>query len=101
MARTAFDGAWSVVIDTQTGGCDPQYRFGVQIVNGNVVYDGGGAANVQGQVAPNGGVWVRVSAGGQQADGQGRMSRDSGGGGWRGQGPAGACVGTWQAVRRS
>jgi hypothetical protein len=101
VARTAFDGAWSVVINTQTGGCDPQYRFGVQIINGNVVYDGGGAANVQGQVAPNGGVWVRVSSGGQQADGQGRMSRDSGGGGWRGQGPAGTCVGTWQAVRRS
>jgi hypothetical protein len=101
VARNAFDGAWSVVISTQSGGCDPQYRFGVQIINGNVVYDGGGAANIQGQVAPNGGVWVRVSSGGQQADGQGRMSRDYGTGSWRGQGGAGACAGTWQAARRS
>jgi len=100
VARNAFDGSWSVVISTQSGGCDPQYRFGMQIINGNVVYEGGGPANIQGQVSPNGGVWVSVSSGGQQANGQGRLSRDSGTGSWRGQGAAGTCAGTWQAVRR-
>jgi hypothetical protein len=97
---TAFDGAWSVVINTHSGPCDPQYRFGVQIVDGNIIHDGGGVANVQGEVAPNGSVWVHVSAGAQAASGQGRLTRDSGTGSWSGQGSAGTCVGSWQAVRR-
>jgi hypothetical protein len=96
----AYDGSWSVVINTENGACDPQYRFGVQIINGNVVYDGGGGANLQGQVSPNGAVWVSVAAAGQRADGQGRLSRNVGSGTWRGQGAAGACAGTWQAARR-
>jgi len=99
VARSAFDGNWSVVINTEIGGCDPQYRFGVQIINGNVVYEGG-PANLQGRVAPNGAVWVSVSTGGQQADGQGRLSRNVGAGTWRGQGPGGGCAGSWQAARR-
>ena len=32
----AFDGRWSVVIQTQAGGCGPEYRYGVQIINGNI-----------------------------------------------------------------
>jgi hypothetical protein len=100
VARNAFDGAWSVVINTQSGGCDPQYRFGVRIINGNIIYDGGAGANVQGNVAPNGGVAVNVSSSGASASGQGRLSRNSGGGTWRGQGFGGACAGTWQAARR-
>jgi hypothetical protein len=97
---TAFDGAWSVLINTQSGPCDPQYRLGVRIVNGNIIHEGGGVANAQGQVAANGNVWVSVSSGGQSASGQGRLARDSGTGTWSGQGSAGTCVGTWQAVRR-
>ena len=62
-ARTAFDGRWTVVISTRSGSCDPQYRFGVRIINGNITYEGGGAANAQGQVSPNGGVTVSVSSG--------------------------------------
>src|SRR5262249_32151259 len=31
-----FDGAWSVAIITRSGGCEPQYQFGVRIINGNV-----------------------------------------------------------------
>src|SRR5262249_11524597 len=98
LARTAFDGSWSVVIKTENGPCDPQYRFGVQIINGNVVYEGGGPANVQGQVGRNGSVWVSVSSGGQSATGSGRLSRNTGGGSWRGQGAAGSCAGSWQAA---
>ena len=94
-----YDGSWSVAISTHSGPCDPQYRVGVQIINGNVVSDGG-QANLQGRVAPNGSVWVSVAAGGGQADGQGRMSQNVGTGTWRGQGSGSACAGTWQAVRR-
>jgi hypothetical protein len=95
-APAAFDGSWSVAINTHSGACDPNYRFGLQIINGNVVYEGRSA----GQVSPNGGVWVNVSQGGQQAAGQGRLSRNHGGGVWRGYGSAGTCAGTWQAQRR-
>jgi hypothetical protein len=100
LARDAYDGSWSVVINTQSGSCDPQYRFGVQIIDGNIVYEGGGGGNAQGRVGPNGGVWVNVSAAGNSAAGEGRLSRETGGGTWRGQGPGGTCAGTWQAARR-
>jgi hypothetical protein len=95
-APAAFDGSWSVAINTHSGACDPNYRFGLQIINGNVVYEGRSA----GRVSPNGGVWVNVSQGGQSAAGQGRLSRNHGGGVWRGYGSAGTCAGTWQAQRR-
>jgi len=98
--RTAFDGRWSVVISTRSGSCEPQYRFGVRIINGNITYEGGGAANAQGRVSPNGGVTVSVSSGPQAANGQGRLSRDYGTGTWRGQGSGGACSGAWQAWRQ-
>ena len=97
----AYDGSWSVVISTRNGACDPEYRFGVQIVDGHVVYGGGVAGvDVQGNVGANGGVRVSVSSGGQRADGQGRLSRQTGAGTWTGQGPTGVCAGVWQAVRR-
>jgi hypothetical protein len=99
-ARDAYDGSWSVLIATQAGPCDPTYRFGVQIINGNIVYEGGGAGDAQGQVAPNGAVWVHVAAAGNAATGEGRLSRAVGSGTWRGQGPGGQCSGIWQASRR-
>jgi hypothetical protein len=96
VAPAAFNGSWSVAINTRSGACDPSYRFGVQIINGSVVYEGRSA----GRVSSNGGVWVNVSQGGQQAAGQGRLARNHGTGVWRGYGSAGTCAGTWQADRR-
>jgi hypothetical protein len=100
VARTSYDGAWSVLIITQSGACDRAYRYGVQISNGHVLNEGGGPVNLQGRVAPNGAVRVSVSAGDQRADGSGRLSRDRGGGLWRGQGSTGSCAGRWEAERR-
>jgi hypothetical protein len=97
---TAFDGDWSVVIMTQSGGCERSYRYGVRIANGDVLYDGGGPVDLQGHVYSNGSVRVRVSGAGQQADGQGRLSRTLGTGTWQGQGSLGSCAGVWQAERR-
>jgi hypothetical protein len=96
----AFDGDWSVVIMTQSGGCDRAYRYGVRIANGDVVYDGGGPVDLQGHVFSNGSVRVSVSGAGQQANGQGRLSRTLGTGTWQGQGSLGSCAGVWQAERR-
>jgi hypothetical protein len=99
-AGAAFDGRWSVVIGTRSGPCDPQYRFGVRIINGNITYEGGGAANAQGRVSPSGAVTVSVASGPHAASGQGRLTRDYGTGTWRGQGPGGVCSGAWQAWRQ-
>ena len=99
-ARTSYDGSWSVLIITDSGTCDRAYRYGLEISNGNVLYGGGGSVNVQGRVAPNGAVQVRVAAGEQEAAGSGRLLRDHGSGAWRGKGPTGTCGGTWEAERR-
>ncbi len=99
-ARTVYDGTWSVLIVTERGSCDRAYRYGVQISNGYVYYDGGGGINFQGRVAPNGTVRVSVAAGSQRADGSGRLSRMTGAGVWRGQSNTGVCSGFWQAERR-
>jgi hypothetical protein len=99
-ARTAYDGQWSVLIVTQQGTCDRAYRYGVQIVDGIVRYDGGGPINLSGRVMQNGAVQVTVSSGGSRADGAGRLSRTIGHGNWQGRSGSGACSGYWEAERR-
>jgi hypothetical protein len=94
-AARGFDGGWSVSINTRSGACDPSYRFGVQIINNRVVYEGRPA----GQVSPGGGVSVAIAQGDQRANGSGRLSGSRGGGTWRGYGSRGACAGTWVATR--
>ena len=37
----------------KAGVCDPAYRYGVQISNGDLLYGGGGSVNLQGRVAHN------------------------------------------------
>jgi hypothetical protein len=98
-ARTAFDGDWSVLISTDNGPCIPSYRFGVQIFEGAIIYQGGGVS-LQGRVTPKGAVRVTVQSGGQSATGQGRLSMVRGGGMWTGQATSGACSGNWVAERR-
>jgi hypothetical protein len=93
----SFDGPWSVVVTTTRGPCDQSYRYGVMIRGGSVSYMGGGAVSVSGRVNSSGQVNVNVSAGGQSAYGSGRLSNGRGGGRWSGQGPQGACSGTWSA----
>ena len=97
-AASKFDGDWSVVINTSSGGCTT-YRFGGQIRNGIIYYAGGAPVNVSGRVQPSGVVHVTVSSGGNHAVGSGRLSTNSGSGRWHGSGPAGSCAGTWSASR--
>ena len=84
-ARTAYDGSWSVLIITSRGACDATYRYGIQIINGRVVYEGG-AVNFTGRVQADGSVSVAVRAGSQHANGSGKLSRNAGRGVWRGAG---------------
>ena len=98
-ARTVYDGSWSVLIVTQSGSCDRAYRYGVQIVNGLVVYNGG-VVNMSGRVTPSGSVSVNVSSGSASANGSGRLSRNVGRGRWSGYSGSSACSGYWEAERR-
>ena len=98
-ARTPYDGAWSVLIVTQSGSCDRAYRYGIQIINGNVTYDGG-AVSMSGRVAGNGAVRVVVSSSNASASGSGRLSRNTGRGSWAGRSGNDACSGYWEAERR-
>ena len=98
LARSPYDGAWSVTVMTRGGACEPTSRYGVQISNGMVMAGDGGAA-VQGRVSPGGAVSVSVQAGGQSASGSGHLNLARGSGVWRGQGSAGARQGTWVAQR--
>jgi hypothetical protein len=100
VARSAYDGTWSVVIITDRGECDRAYRYSVNVRNGFVTYGGDLSVNLSGRVANNGRVNVRVSSGNQYASGSGRLSSNYGGGTWRGQGSLGVCAGRWTAERR-
>ena len=98
-ARTPYDGSWSVLIVTQRGNCDRAYRYGVEIVNGRVVY-GGGIVNFTGSVGSGGQVRVAVSSGSARANGSGRMSRNVGRGSWSSVSGSDRCSGYWEAERR-
>jgi len=98
-ARTVYDGDWSVLIATNSGPCGPTYRYGVQISDGMVIYNGG-MVSLQGRVTPKGAVRVIVRSSGQSANGYGRLTKSRGVGVWNGQGTGGTCAGTWVAERR-
>jgi hypothetical protein len=98
-AATVFDGNWSLAVYTRHGPCDASYRFGGQIINGAIVYNGIGSVAVAGRVRPNGAVWLRVSSGAASAVASGRLRAQIGSGIWRGVSSSGQCTGTWTATR--
>jgi hypothetical protein len=100
LARSSFDGAWSVVVVTRAGNCTPTVRYPLAITNGNVT-GGDNQVSVAGRVAPSGAVRVTVQSGGSSASGSGHLGTTGGSGVWQGQGERGQCQGTWQAERRS
>jgi hypothetical protein len=98
IAKTNFDGTWSVVVVTEKGDCDRAYRYPIRINDdGSLINAGSTSFDISGKVSPNGKLVVRLSYGGKSATGQGRLSGASGTGQWAG----GACAGTWTAERRS
>jgi hypothetical protein len=99
VAKSNFDGQWSVLIVTQKGTCDRAYRYPVRINNGSVGYAGDSSFTVSGKVGANGSVIVTVARGDQSAHGIGRLSATDGSGMWTAG--SGECSGTWTAERRS
>ena len=96
-AVPSFDGAWSVVITTEAGGCEPSYRTSIRIANGQFFNAGSGQFTLKGNVDKNGVVKVTVSKGDNSASGNGKLNAKNGGGTWAG----GPCAGKWQAERRA
>ena len=99
VASTRFDGAWSVLIVTDQGTCDRAYRYTLRIADGRVYYDDP-SFSVSGGVDGAGRVQVGVNAGGQSANGYGRLSGNYGEGSWSGHSSTSQCSGHWQAERR-
>jgi hypothetical protein len=99
MARTPFDGAWSVLIVTDRGTCDRAYRYALRIADGRLYYDDP-SFSVSGGVDESGRVQVGVSADGQSANGYGRLSGNYGQGSWNGRSSTSQCSGHWEAERR-
>jgi BA14K-like protein len=100
-ARTAYDGDWSVLIETHRGACEPAIRYGVAIDDGRIINHENAPATVQGRVTSTGAVRVSVQSGSEWVSGSGHLNRAQGSGLWRGQGTSGTCIGTWSAQRRS
>ena len=99
VARTPYDGTWSVLIVTNSGTCDRAYRYALRIADGTVTYPDQ-SFDVSGHVDAHGHVRVSVSAGGQRASGTGQLSGDYGQGHWSGASAGSRCSGYWQAERR-
>ena len=93
---SAFDGRWSITIETDRGSCERSTRVGLIVMSGVVTYEG----TPYGRVTAKGKVRVQFTIGAQRADGSGRLSQASGAGVWRGVGSSGRCSGRWSAERR-
>jgi hypothetical protein len=97
-AATKFDGNWSLVVYTRSGPCDASYRFAGQIVNGAVVY-GGGGVQVYGRVRPTARHLCACRAVRPMPVGSGHLTATHGAGSWYGVASGGRCSGSWVATR--
>ena len=96
-----FDGTWSVLVVTQSGGCDQAYRYPVVIKGGTIRYGGPEAFDVSGKVASNGAINARIARGNAGANVSGRLAGNLGSGTWVASSSSGACSGRWDAEKRS
>lgn len=93
----AFDGTWSVLLQTTRGNCPAAIRAGVHIIAGRLSAEDQ-SYGLDGRVAPSGAVRVTVFAAGKGGGAAGRLSREAGRGRWRTW--SGECSGEWTAARR-
>src|SRR2546423_13318894 len=68
-AKPNFDGAWSVLIVTESGKCDRAYRYPIKIENGAGGFAGSASFSVFGNGGTKGAVTVTDAPGSQSATG--------------------------------
>ena len=73
-ARSPYDGSWTVLIVTEHGNCDRAFRYGIQIVDGCVRYDGTAVAFAGRSFNGNVRVTVRTAAAVQTAGRPGQVA---------------------------
>ena len=93
IARSPYDGLWSVTVVTKAGTCGPSVRYTLVVADGKISAAG---VDVSGRVGRQGN--VRVSIRGAYANGQ--LSGNGGSGKWNGASEGIACSGRWTASRR-
>ena len=99
IARSSFDGRWSVLIVTDAGTCDRAYRYALNISNGRVSYDDPSFQRIRPCRRPR--PCQRQRRRRRPArERHGELSGDSGRGLWRGNSSTSACSGHWEAERR-
>jgi hypothetical protein len=101
-AKTPFDGPWAVTIMTESGTCDPAYRYAVIVADGNVASDAresSGLIAISNKVDEQGHVKVNLSRGEQKANASGKLSPGGGIGTWTGKSSSAVCSGPWEAKR--
>jgi len=98
-AAAAYDGEWTVLVTTEQGKCDRNYRYNVSVSAGKIHYTSYTSVSLYGTVSPKGAVMVSIRHFDDVANGSGHLTARAGGGGWRGTGKDGACSGRWKAQR--
>src|SRR6187551_3547713 len=76
-AKGPFDGTWAVTILTESGSCDPAYRYAVVVADGAIISDAresSGVVAISGKVDGRGQVRVNLSRGEQSANGSGMLT---------------------------
>ena len=96
-SSSAFDGSWSVLMQTTRGNCPAAVRAGIRILGRRVLAEDQ-SYGLDGGVTPSGAVQVTVSAAGQTGGAVGHLWRAAGRGHWRTN--SGECAGEWTAARR-
>jgi hypothetical protein len=91
-ARTPYDGAWDVTIETTAGSCEASAQYRLVVRDGKV----SGPAGVTGTVAHGG--FVKASLSGAYANGQ--LIGSSGSGKWNAASAGKPCSGRWRATKK-
>ena len=96
-AADPHDGTWSVTFAVREGDCT-QRALELYVSSGHITHHGSGLLfHASGLVSADGSLQANLSALGQTATAQGRLSVDRGSGTWAL--PASSCSGQWTARR--
>lgn len=101
-AAAPFDGSWGIQVLTESGACDPVYRYYV-VIRDNAVHVksmmGEVAPEPSGRIAPSGRIDSRLGSADDPVGIRGKLERAAGAGQWTA--PARGCAGRWVAERRA